>query len=84
VLEQLELRQQVGFDAFGRFVAWPESVAKRFDDVIGRNGDVRGFVLEQTQHGSEDASDRGDLPPVRIPCGRQRVIVPEQFVCAVD
>jgi hypothetical protein len=45
---------------------------------------VRGFVLEQTQHGSEDAADRGDLPPVRVSCGRQRVIVPEQFVCAVD
>jgi hypothetical protein len=33
---------------------------------------------------ADDASDRGDLAPVPIPCGRQRVVVPEQLVCAVD
>src|SRR5207245_8107641 len=82
--EQWELCQQVGFDAFAGFVTWPQFVAKRFDNVIGRNSDVRGTVLDHAQHRREDASDRGYLPPIRIPCGRQCVIVPEQFVCAVD
>ena len=84
VFEQWELRQQVGFNAFAGLVTRPQSVAKRFDDVIGRNGDVRGAALDHAQHRGEDASDRGHFAAVLIPRGRQRVVVPEQLVCAVD
>ena len=84
LFEQWELRQQVGFDAFAGLVAWPQFVAERLDDVIGRNGDVRGTALDHAQHRREHASNRGDLAAVRIARGRQRVVVAEQFVCAVD
>ena len=84
VFEQWELRQQVGFDAFAGLVAWPQFVAERFDDVIGRNGDVRGAAFDHAQNRCEHASDRGDLLTIPIPRGRQRVVVPEQLVCAVD
>ena len=84
LFEQRELRQQVRFDACAGLVAWPQPVAKRLDDVIGRNSDVRGAAADHAQHRRDDASDRGDLAAVPIPCGRQRVVVPEQLVCAVD
>ena len=84
VFEQRELRQQVGLDAFAGLVAWPQLVAKRFDDVIGRHGNVRGAALDHAQHRREHAADRGDLAAVLIPRGGQRVVVPEQLVCAVD
>jgi hypothetical protein len=65
-------------------VTWPQFVAKRFDDVIGRNRDVRGTVFDHSQNRGKDASDRGDLSSVRILRGRQRVVVPEQLVGTVD
>jgi hypothetical protein len=84
VFEQGELCQQVGLDAFAGFVVWPQSIAKRFDNVIGRDGDVRGAALHHAQNREENTSDRGDLPSIGIAGGRQRVVVPEQLVCAVD
>ena len=52
--------------------------------MIGGNGNVRGAAFDHAQHRREHASDRGDLAAVPIPRGRQRVVVPEQLVCAVD
>ena len=52
--------------------------------VIGRDANVCGAALHHTQHRRKDASDRSDLSPIRIPGGRQSVVMPEQFVCAVD
>jgi hypothetical protein len=71
------LRQQVGFDAFTGFVARPQVVPKRFNNVIGRNGNVRGAAFDHAQNRSENTSDRGDLSSVRILRGRQSVVVPE-------
>jgi hypothetical protein len=36
-------------DAVAGFVAGPKLVAKRFDDVIGRDADVRAALLDQFQ-----------------------------------
>ena len=52
--------------------------------MIGSNSDVRGAMLEHAQHGSEDASNRSEVETVLILRRRQRVVVPEQFVSAVD
>ena len=68
---------QVRFDAFTSLVARPQFVAKRFDNVIGRNRDVRGAAFDHAQNRSENTSDRGDLSSVRILRGRQSVVVPE-------
>src|SRR5437870_12833931 len=40
------------------------------------------LIMPSTE--GEHASDRGYLAPIRIPCGGQRVVVPEQLVCTVD
>jgi hypothetical protein len=52
--------------------------------VIGRDRDVRGAAFDHAQHRREHAPDRGNLAAVLIARGRQRIIVPEQLVCAVD
>jgi len=36
------------FDPFPGLIAWPESVSERLDDLIGRNGDVRGAVADHS------------------------------------
>jgi hypothetical protein len=41
-------------------------------------------VVDQPQHGADDAADGADLASVAIARGRQRVVVAEQFVGAVD
>ena len=52
--------------------------------MIGRHRDVRGAAFDHAQHRSEDAPHRGYLPAVLVPRGGQRVVVPEQLVCAVN
>ncbi len=52
LFEQRELRQQIRLDAFARLVAAPEIVAEGLDHVVGRDTDVRGSVLDESQHGS--------------------------------
>ena len=46
--------------------------------------DVRRAPLEHRQHRREHAADGGHLAAVRVARGRQRVVVPEQLVGAVD
>ena len=41
ILERMELPQQRRLDPLARLVAGPQPVSKRFDDVIGRDADVR-------------------------------------------
>ena len=52
--------------------------------MIGRDGKVRGAASNHAQNGSEHASHRGHLAAVLVARGRQGVVVPEQFVRAVD
>ena len=52
--------------------------------MIGGNGEVRGAAAQHTQDRREHASNRGDLAAIAIARGRERVIVAEQLVCAID
>jgi hypothetical protein len=52
--------------------------------VIGCNCDMCGPAFDHSQNRSEDTPDRRHLPSVRVLCGWQGVIVPEQLVSAVD
>ena len=61
-LQEWELRQQVGFDAFACFIAGPESVAKGLDHVIGRDTDVGGASLSRP---NKDASTPRTAPTSR-------------------
>ena len=63
---------------------WPQAVAKRFDHVIGGDRDVSGALIDHPEHRGNNAANRGNLTPVFIACGWQRVIMPEQLVGAVN
>jgi hypothetical protein len=52
--------------------------------MVRCNGEVCGAAFDHAQHGGKHASDRADLAAVLNTGGRQGVVVPEQFVCAVD
>jgi len=52
--------------------------------VVGRDADVRGAAVDHPEHGTDDATDGGDLTAVPVARRGDRVIVPEQFVGAVD
>ena len=84
LFEQRKLREQRGFDALAGFVAGPESVAERLDDVIGRDADVRRAVAHQAAHRGEDAAHGRDLAAFGVARRRQREEVAKQFVGAVD
>jgi len=83
LLEQRELCQQIRLDAFGGLVAWPQLVAKGFNDVIGRHRHVCGPALHHPQHRREHAADGSHFATVLIPRGWQCVVVPKQFVGTV-
>src|SRR5262249_15729447 len=59
-------------------------VAKRLDVVIGCHCEVRGASLDHAQNRGKDATNRSDFLPVGIARRRQGVVVPEQFVSAVN
>lgn len=52
--------------------------------MIGCHTQMRGAAADHTQHRRKHAAHRGYFVPVAIPRGRQREIVAEQFVRAVD
>src|SRR2546429_2894762 len=84
VLERMELREQVRLDAFAGFIARPEIIAKRFNDVVGGHTDVRRASLEHPEHRAEHADDRGDFVAISVELFRHRVEMPEQLVGAVQ
>jgi hypothetical protein len=71
------LRQQVGFDAFAGLVTRPQVIAKGLDDVIGRNREVSGPILDHAKHRRQNTSDGSDFSARHVLRGRQSVVVPE-------
>ena len=57
LFERVKLRPQRGLDAFARFVAGPQIVAERLDDVIGGNADVRDAAFEHLHDRPEHSGD---------------------------
>ena len=84
LLKQRKLRQQLRLDAVTSFVSRPQLVAKRLDDVIGGNRDVRRPALDHSQHRREDATHRAHFASLLVACGRHRIVMPEQLVRAVN
>ena len=64
--EQRELRGEVGRNARARLVAGIEPIAKRLDDTIGRDADVRRAFPCETLQRSHDAARRRDLASLRV------------------
>ena len=83
-LEHGKLREQFGFDAGTRLVSRPEPIAKRLDDVVGGDADVRGAGGDQAEHRADHAADRGHFPSRGVFRRRKGVVVAEQLVGAVD
>ena len=83
LFEWMELRAQNPLDAFAGLVLGPEIVAERFNDVIGRDSDVRRAVFEHLCHGMEHARHRAEwrIGFLEAP---DAVEVTKQFVGAVN
>ena len=80
----MELREQRRLDAFAGLVVRPEFVAKRFDDVVGGDADMRGALLEHLQHRLQ-YTDHGAVGLVlALVEAAQPIEVPVQLVGAVD
>ena len=84
LLEQAELRQQVGIDAGAGLVSGPEAVAERLDDVIGGNADVGRAAIDHAEHRADHATRRAHFPALLVTRGGHGVEVAEQLVGAVD
>ncbi len=84
LFQQRELREQRGFDARAGLVARPQAVAKRLDDVIRRDADVRRAAADQAVDRGDDAAHGRYLAALFVFLRRQREVVAKQFVGAVD
>ena len=83
VFQRMKLRQQRAFDAGTRLVSRPKIVAKRFDDVIGSDADMRCAVLDHLHDRIENAGD-GAERRIGLVKTAQAVEMTKEFVGAVD
>ena len=58
LLERMELREQRALDAGAGLVAGPEPIAKRLDDMIGSDTEVRVTPLDHLEHASAERRRR--------------------------
>ena len=79
----MELREQRRLDAVAGLVAGPHAVAKRLDDVIGRDADVRCSLLDHLQQRLEHADHAAEGRILPLAEAAQAVEVTEQLVRAV-
>src|SRR5882762_2924711 len=79
----MKLGEQGSLNSCARFVAWPQTVAKRFDDVIGGYGDVRRIVFDHLRNHVEDAG-HGAERRISFLEAANAVKVTKEFVGAVD
>jgi hypothetical protein len=79
----VELSEKRGLNPIARFVARPEAVSKRLNNVIGRNADVHGATFDHFQYRIEHAYDRTIGSVLTLGEAPQTVEVPEQLVGSV-
>src|SRR5213076_1267174 len=53
--QRVELREKCRLDALARLVIGPDAIAKRLDDVIGRDADVSRSLLDHLQQSLQHA-----------------------------
>jgi len=80
----MELREKRSLDAIARLVVGPKTVAKRLDDVVGRDTDVRRSALEHLQHGLHHADHGCEGRVFTLREAPRPVKMSEQLVRAVD
>src|SRR5438552_5198047 len=80
----MELRQQRGIDAFSGLVIGPQRVAKRLDDVIGRDAEVRAPLLDHLQYRVEHSDHGAEGRVLALRGAAAAVELAEQLVRAVD
>ena len=77
------MREKRRLDALARLVIRPDAIAKRLDDVIGRDPDVSRSLLDHLQQGLQDADHGSERPVLAFVEATQAVEMPEQLVGAV-
>jgi hypothetical protein len=84
LLERMELREEGGLDPIAGFVAGPELVSERLDDMIGRHADVRLSRLDHLQHGLQHADHGAERWILALVEAAQPVEMAEQLIRTVD
>ncbi len=84
ILERVKLTEQGRLDPVARLVLWPEIVAERLDDMIGRDAEVRRAAFNHLQHGIQYAEHGAEGSVVTLVEAAQTIEVSEQLVGAVD
>ena len=85
VLGQTELFVQKRIHALPGLVAGIQIVAKRLDDVIERDGNVRDLTLaEQCEHRARQPAGGADFLAALVDARGTAVVSPEELECAVD
>jgi hypothetical protein len=83
--KRMKLREQRGLDAVAGLVVRPKPIAKRLDDVIGGDAEVRrrplSILLQQTLQHADDSAVGAVLSFVNR---RKSVEVTKEFVRSVD
>jgi hypothetical protein len=73
----VELREKCWLDAVAGLVAGPKTVAKRLDDVIGRNTDMTRSLLQHLEHGPQHAAHGAKRTVLALVEATQAVELPE-------
>src|SRR5207247_2399543 len=81
--ERVELREQSRLDASPRLVLGPERVAEGLDDVVGRDPDVGGPLLDQLQYRMQHAADGAEGRVCALGEATPAVELAEQLVRSV-
>ena len=84
LFERMELSHQRAVHALAGLVRRIKIVAKRLDDVIRRDANVRRAGLGHLQHRVEDADDRPERRVLTLVEAAQPVEVAKELVGAVD
>src|SRR5207247_7481615 len=82
-LQRMELSEKRRLDALARLVIRPDTIAKRLDDVIGRDPDVSRSLLDHLQQSLQHADHGAERPVLSFVEATQAVEVPEELVGAV-
>src|SRR5262249_35089112 len=66
LLQRLKLGKECRLDALGRLIPAPEFVAKRFDDMIGGDSEMRRSLLDHLQHAAQHTDNSPERPVLAV------------------
>jgi len=82
--QRVKLRGQCRLDSLAGLVARPERIAKRFDDVVRGDAEMRGAAFDHLEHAVQHAEHRTERLVLALVEAALTVEMTEKLVGAVD